>query len=503
MIKICKYCNKEFETAHSYKEHCSSLECKKRYHFEKSYIISKCELCGNEIIYRKSKPKRFCSKKCANHSDDVIQKMITSQRNTYLNKYGVFHPMLTTDVKSKFNKTMMSKYGVKCALQNKELYDKHKQTKFVKYGNQYYCNSDKIIKQLHTNQYDKLVLYFKSIGVEMMFDMSEYNGNEYSNIYKFRCVNCGNVFESNLYNLNSIFCKLCNDDKVYSYQKDILLFLNELLGKDEIIHVNNRQILNGKELDFYIPNHNFAIEFDGLYWHSEVTGNKNNNYHINKTIKCAEKNIKLIHIFENEWLFWKEKVKSVIKSQLGKIDNNVYARNLTVVNIDNNVKNSFLEKNHLQGRDNSSVRLALVNSDNKLMSVMTFSKPRFNVKYEWEIYRFANLLNTNVIGGASKLFTYFIKHYNPTSIITYSDKRYFDGNVYNIINFKELTDTKPNYWYVDNKSKKLYSRLKFQKHKLKKILDVYDDNLTEWQNMQLNGYDRIWDCGNKKFIWEK
>jgi hypothetical protein len=120
-------------------------------------------------------------------------------------------------------------------------------------------------------------------------------------------------------------------------------------------------------------------------------------------------------------------------------------------------------------------------------------------KHEWEISRLSSKLNCVVVGGASKVFNYFVKNYNPNMIMTYADRCYSDGNVYQKLKFMFDGVTKPNYKYV--KGNNVYSRQKFQKHKLKKKLDCFDSNLTEAQNMFNNGYRRIWDCGHLRFIW--
>jgi hypothetical protein len=49
----------------------------------------------------------------------------------------------------------------------------------------------------------------------------------------------------------------------------------------------------------------------------------------------------------------------------------------------------------------------------------------------------------------------------------------------------------------------ILSRLKCQKHKLQNILETFDPSLTEWENLQLNDYDRIWDCGVLTYVWKK
>jgi len=164
--------------------------------------------------------------------------------------------------------------------------------------------------------------------------------------------------------------------------------------------------------------------------------------------------------------------------------------------VDNKEAKIFYEENHLQGFINSKINIGLF-YENKFISCLSFGKSRYNKQYDWEINRFANKLNVSVIGGFAKMLKYFENNYSG-SIITYSDRRYFDGSIYRNNGFEELEVSQPNYFYTDKRRR--YSRIQYQKHKLEEQLNVYDSNLTEWENMQLNGYDRIWDCGNYRFI---
>ena len=181
---------------------------------------------------------------------------------------------------------------------------------------------------------------------------------------------------------------------------------------------NDRKTLDGLELDIVLPKNNLAIECNGNYWHTELQG-KDKHYHLNKTVECEKKNIQLLHILESEWIDKSDIWKSIINSKLG-LSNRIYARKCEIKEIlDPKIKNDFLECNHLQGKDRSSIKLGLY-YQRELVSVMTFCKSRFNKNYEWEISRFASLLDTTIIGGASKLLSHFKKVYNPKSIITYA-----------------------------------------------------------------------------------
>lgn len=137
---------------------------------------------------------------------------------------------------------------------------------------------------------------------------------------------------------------------------------------------------------------------------------------------------------------------------------------------------------------------------------MTFGKLRSalgnkNIKNNnWELYRFCSKINTVIIGGASKLLKHFINHHSPDKIISYSDKRWSVGNLYESIGFKLTSNGVPNYWYFGRgNSYKRHHRFAFAKHTLSKKLKTFDNSLSEWENMKNNGYDRIWDCGSIKF----
>lgn len=126
---------------------------------------------------------------------------------------------------------------------------------------------------------------------------------------------------------------------------------------------------------------------------------------------------------------------------------------------------------------------------------MSFSKSRFDKKYQFELTRFSNILDYIVIGGFSKLLSFFRKNYSSESLLSYADLRFSDGKTYHKF-FEYVGITPPNYFYFKNGL--LESRIKYQKHKLIKM-QSYDDEKTERTIMYEEGYYRIYDCGNLKF----
>ena len=269
--------------------------------------------------------------------------------------------------------------------------------------------------------------------------------------------------------------------------------LFEFLNVNAIIsNISDRKILNGKELDIFIPKYNVAIEFDGLYWHSELF--KDKNYHLNKTNLCKEQGVQLIHIFEDEWIYKQDIVKSRLKNILGLTENKIFARKCIIKEVNSKDKTLFLDNNHLQGSVKSSINIGLYHN-NQLVSLMCFNKPRAGIGalYDgYELSRFANILNTNVIGGASKLLNYFELTYKPKNIISYTDLRWSTGNLYETLGFVETHRNKPNYWYkLGNKRS---HRFGFRKSILEKQgFDI--SNKTEHQIMLDRKIYRIYDCG--------
>jgi len=255
---------------------------------------------------------------------------------------------------------------------------------------------------------------------------------------------------------------------------------------------SNRSLLNGKELDIYLPEKKFAIEYNGLYYHyyrpyeTKECLIKNKKYHLKKTLECEQKGVDLLQFYSDEWNLKKEIIKSIIKSKL-HLNQKIYARNCQKVILDTYEKNKFLNENHIQGEDKSKVKIGL-RYQNELMCVMTFCKSRFNSKYEWELSRFSSKIGINVIGGFSKLLKWFRQNYSG-NIVSYADRRYSKGNVYLKNGFKLIHVNSPSYYYVDKHFLKRFNRMKFQK----KYIGAYD--CTEYEKARELGYNKIFDCG--------
>jgi len=294
-------------------------------------------------------------------------------------------------------------------------------------------------------------------------------------------------------------------------EENIVSFLENFNLK---IEKNNRSILGGKEID--IVNHNVkkAIEYNGCKFHTELFGKKDKNYHLEKTKILLQKKYDLIHIFEDEWENKTEIVKSRIMSFFNIKDNfiKIHGRKCKTKEVNNKIKNDFLNKNHIQGSDNSRIAIGAF-YENKIVAIMTFDNKRSmvdknNKKTFFELKRFCVSLNHNIPGIADKLLKHFIKQYSPEKIITFADRRWVpnpDKNLYVSLGFVLSNILDPDYSYYKSsgpKEEKIkrYHKFSFGKSSIKKKYpSVYDDSKTEWEMMQELGFDRIWDCGKFKY----
>ena len=330
---------------------------------------------------------------------------------------------------------------------------------------------------IHDNKYD----YTKSIYINGMTKL------------KIICPEHGEFEQTPNKHINMKQCCPKCRGQISKRETEVVDYIKSIYSGNVI--TTDKTILNGKHIDIYLPDINLAIEFDGLYWHNELK--KPISYHLNKTKLCKYKGIKLIHIFEDEWIYKKDIVKSMLRNKIGLTANKIFGRKCIIKEV--NIKDSreFLDNNHIQGDVSAQIKLGLYYNDN-LVSLMCFNEPRkakSNDFIEFELTRFCNKLNTNVIGAASKLLKYFIDNYKPKNIISYADLRWSTGDLYLTLGFTGVRNGRPNYFYVVNG--KRVNKSGFRKSKL--IKSGFDSNKSEHEIMLENGIYRIYDCGKIRF----
>lgn len=486
----------------------------------------KCKMCDNDVrwetaaSFENQQYNQYCCRQCSLSDPNRMQKKLATE----LIRYGKGRVSIVNKIK----KTNQERYGADFAIQVDEFKDKHKQTCLTNHGVENYAQTDGFLAQRektnqerygtqHAAQSDackektKQTLSDRYGGHQGLCHISAENQIKYDNkswLYE-QHINNKRTATDIAAELNITVTAVLNKIRAFDIpvhhhavtqsilEKELCAFISTL--NVDIITSDRSVLGSNKELDIYIPDKGIAVEFDGIYWHGELQG-RGKQYHLNKTNKCIENNIQLLHVFESEWVGKQPIVQSMIATRLRVEMSVIYARQCQLVELDSTQSNIFLNDNHLQGGRNSSVNIGLEH-DGELVSILTLSKPRYSKKCEYEIYRFCNKLNTRVVGGASKMFKYFVNNYNPTSVITYADRRFGEGYLYEKMGFSFTHNSLPNYKYFKQGQTSLHSRVKFQKHKLSNLLESFDPSLTEWENMVNNGYDRIWDCGNAVWEW--
>ena len=473
-----------------------------------------------------NKSKQTCKKHFGTEfpgKSDVVREKI---RKTNLERYGVEFPGMSENVKEKIRKTNLErygreygfdydkvkktnrkKYGVENPFANEEIKEKIRKTNLEMYG------VDNIFKNLDFKRYVHGVNKQKFLETHPDIIDVEYIPDQQP-VYIIKCHNnscelckekCFKLTRNQYYNRISHNIELCpiKNPLCISSNTSIEIFIKELLDKYNIEYKSNsRSILGSKELDIYIPSKKLAIECNGCYWHSEFK-KPNNSYHIAKMRECEKRGIQLMQIWE-DWIIHKpEIVKSLVLSKLGIYEDRIYARKCVLREVPATECTNFLENNHLQGSVNGSVRLGLYRDNNELVSIMVFGKKRKSVNGAssddvYELYRYCNKKNIQVIGGASKLFTHFVKNYNPIQIESFSSNDISDGGLYKILGFAKEPKISRSYWYINSTMHRMH-RFSFRKSEL--IKQGCDPSLSESQITESMGLLKIYDSGQSKWTW--
>lgn len=355
------------------------------------------------------------------------------------------------------------------------------------------CDKFGVSRSKQRESYTNLIAALEIQNRVLVTTQDSYSGTH--SLVEICCSKGHKVFQE----VNNIISKGTGCPKCFSAEgkssaeKDLVRFILANYSGWNI--VGDRTILGGKELDLVLPDLGLAFEFNGDYWHSDKFIDKT--YHLEKTNKVEELDYQLIHVPEYLWQTKRDIWESRILNILGKTTNKIAARKCTLSKI--SFPAEFLNANHLQGVGSPTAINYALSYSNEIVAVMTFAKARFTNKYEYELVRFCSKLNTSVQGGANRLLSAFEKDFLPTSIVSYANKQWSKGSVYAKLGFTHESDSPPCYYYA--KHNNIISRYKAQKHKLDKLLPIYDATITEYENMQLNGYHRVWDCGNQ--VWTK
>jgi hypothetical protein len=456
-------------------------------------------------------------------------------KQTNIKRYGVEYFSKTDEYSEKFKSTMVERYGVEYSTQSDEIKERIKRTNIERYGVDNIFKDSEYIKKKFEEKYgvdhpSKVKEIYEKIENSNLITTgykSPLSSNEIRGIFKnkynvnspcqsedFRdnlisndknyikyignntsIFNCdkGHIFNidsSNYHNRkrsNLPICTMCNPigDSQSIKEKEVFEFIDSIYEGDII-----QSYRDGLEIDIYLPELKIGFEFNGLFWHSEKF--KDKNYHIEKIDYFKKRGIRIIYIWEDDWVNKRKIIESQIKNWISSISKRIFARNCFVKEIKSKISTDFLDNNHIQGKDKSIIKLGLY-YDDELVSLMTFNKSEGRKRMEeseWNLSRFCNKLDTVVIGGASKLLSYFIINKNPKRIVSYADKDWSNGDLYYKLGFSLINESGPDYKYIVD-GKRIH-KSRFRKSNL-------NTDLTESQEMKKSHIDRIWDSGKMKF----
>ena len=394
-----------------------------------------------------------------------------------IEKYGVASTFQLDAVKEKSREACFKKYGVDNPMKVEAVRQRIKNTSIKRYGTDNY-NQKSIKNYVVWNSKEKMEDFLSSLGAKpSLKEISEYfNVDETALHNKY-----GNAFDQYI-DLNP---------KRSRYEDDIEEFLISL-GVKNIVK-NDRSVLDGKEIDLYIPEEKLGIEFNGDYWHSDIFKKDHNGrstYQQKKSLAAEKKGVFIFTVFEREWndILTRENIKDRLKSLLIKNSRKIPARKCSLCELDTPERTEFLNLNHIQGNCGASMSYGL-KYQGELVACMCFSHPK-SEKYTWELSRFCTKRGVTVQGGASKLFKEFINRNLSVgdTVSSYSDITKTKGNLYKILGFELISVNSPNYVWINFATKDVRTRYQ-------------EKEAGEVERMHSLGYHRVCDCGTKTWVY--
>ena len=422
-----------------------------------------CPVCcsGHQRFSKAFTWSKTCSRECSNRDPRRIEKIqskinysqaVSKRQDTTMARYGVAHTTQLESVKQRVKQTILEKYGV-------DNVSKSSAVKARKIATRAKTFKDPEIKQKHYAQVGQNISQSLSPNCNMIREniaqlLKDATPTQIANQYQ---VGVSTVYR--IINEDRVLSKQYIRNQSSSYEQLVGTWLDEI-GVEYQTH--NRSVIAPRELDIYVPGKNLAIEINGWYWHNE--SKKSPNYHLEKTANCATTGIRLMHLWDYELDQNPALYKSMVLAALGLCSRKIHARCCQIVGLSTDLYQRFLLENHHQGAVTSEVRYGLRYQD-QLVAAIGFSPNQSN---GWELIRFCVAQNTAIAGAASKLIQHFIKTQNPRSIISYCDRSLFTGAMYQRAGFVWSHNLPPEYYYI-----------------------------------QVAGYQRIYNCGNSVWTWQR
>ena len=469
---------------------------------------------------RSAKAKETFLKKYGVDNPAKSKEVLVKIQKTNLDRYGVEHSSQSVVVKEKVKKSNLAKYGVEYSFQANEVKEKIKQTNLDKYGVDNPSKSEVIKQRIVESNRKNLGVDYPMQSKEVLdksriTSLQKY-GTEYPNQSE---IVKQHIKESSLriYGVEHPFMSDVVIDKVLKTNLDrygvpcyLMLTKRWKEANDSkpnrdfasLLDANNikyeREFRCGKySYDFKVVN--TLIEINPTATHNTYFSPygdksvKGKYYHRDKSKLARDSGYNVIHVFD-----WDDKSKII---NLLRDRDIVYARKCDVRLVDSVECNQYLMTYHLQDKCNSqTIRLGLY-YNNQLVSLMTFGVARYNKKYEYELLRYC--ASHNVIGGAEKLFKYFVDTYKPNSVVSYCDTSKFSGKVYDILGFKIDTVNAPScHWYSVKENKHITDNLLRMQGYDRLFKENHGKGTSNEELILSRGYLPVYDCGQATYYWK-
>lgn len=299
-------------------------------------------------------------------------------------------------------------------------------------------------------------------------------------------------------------CESSTKSSDYLYQtsrgeKDLLSFVKQYYTSADKIKVNGifgKIELNNAEFDIYIPELKLAIEYNGLFYHSDALDENHRRVNTSQYRKykfCTSNGIRLINIFEDEWKLRQKQTENFLLSVLNIHDVRIGASKCKIKELSKKEAIDFINENHIQEVHNLKIAFGLFYKNNLIGVVAGANHHRINNHKYLVLSRMCFKYKTQIIGGASRLLNALIqysKEHGYTGIISWSDNRLSTGDVYKKIGFTLEKELPPDYYYIRSGNIE-----KINKSKLRVLAGINERTYNREQ-----GYYQLWDCGKKTWL---
>lgn len=293
------------------------------------------------------------------------------------------------------------------------------------------------------------------------------------------CPKHGDFTQKAFSHLEGHGCPTCGAN-VSNAQKQLTSFVESLGVR---VERENRTVLGGLHIDIWAPEHNTGIEYHGSYWHTqERVGNK----HREKWERAEAAGVRLIQIFDFEWMDNPAAVEARLRSLLGASDT-LAARKCLLRSATRSEAAAFFREIHTQGAGSNPEAAYGLFDGERLMACMSFGPHRFKGE-GWEMLRYAS--RGRVQGGFSRLLKAFVVEHKPELITSYCDLRWGNGSAYRGAGFVLDGITRPDYWYVLR-----------EKRILRHAARARPTGQTEKEWAAEHGYQKVLGVGHQRWVW--